>query len=131
MNKLSRSCPAERRRFIRPAVFVREKPSDQLQRLENENSVLVDNAGVTKNVAKMRDEYARSIGKSRNELHATGKDTARSKRHYERNSVPGGRCSKYTKTYARAPGNAKQDSARYHVIHRKRLKPGAGAGLKA
>lgn len=30
--------------------------------LKNENSVLVDNAGVTKNVAKMWDEYARSIG---------------------------------------------------------------------
>lgn len=30
--------------------------------LKNENSVLVDNAGVTKNVAKMWDEYAASIG---------------------------------------------------------------------
>ena len=30
--------------------------------LKNENSVLVDNAGVTKNVAKMWDDYARSIG---------------------------------------------------------------------
>lgn len=32
--------------------------------LKNENSILVDNAGVTKNVAKMWDEYAKSIGKS-------------------------------------------------------------------
>ena len=30
--------------------------------LKNENSVLVDNAGVTKNVAKMWDDYAKSIG---------------------------------------------------------------------
>lgn len=30
--------------------------------LKNENSILVDNAGVTKNVAKMWDDYARSIG---------------------------------------------------------------------
>ena len=30
--------------------------------LKNENSILVDNAGVTKNVAKMWDEYARSLG---------------------------------------------------------------------
>lgn len=30
--------------------------------LKNENSILVDNAGVTKNVSKMWDEYARSIG---------------------------------------------------------------------
>ena len=30
--------------------------------LKNENSILVDNAGVTKNVAKMWDDYAKSIG---------------------------------------------------------------------
>ncbi|MFM8320998.1 MAG: hypothetical protein ACKOC5_08805 [Chloroflexota bacterium] len=32
--------------------------------LKNENSILVDNAGVTKNVSKMWQEYARSIGKT-------------------------------------------------------------------
>ena len=32
--------------------------------LKNENSILVDNAGVTKNVAKMWEEYAKSIGVS-------------------------------------------------------------------
>lgn len=36
--------------------------------LKNENSILVDNAGVTKNVAKMWDEYAKSIGKTSNNL---------------------------------------------------------------
>lgn len=36
--------------------------------LKNENSILVDNAGVTKNVAKMWDEYAKTIGKNRNNL---------------------------------------------------------------
>ena len=36
--------------------------------LKNENSILVDNAGVTKNVAKMWDEYARSIGTTANNL---------------------------------------------------------------
>lgn len=36
--------------------------------LKNENSLLVDNAGVTKNVAKMWDEYARAIGTSAAEL---------------------------------------------------------------
>ena len=30
--------------------------------LKNENSILVDNAGVTKNVAKMWDDYAKSVG---------------------------------------------------------------------
>lgn len=36
--------------------------------LKNENSVVVDNAGVTKNVAKMWEDYAKSIGKSTNQL---------------------------------------------------------------
>lgn len=36
--------------------------------LKNENSILVDNAGVTKNVAKMWEEYAASIGTTANKL---------------------------------------------------------------
>lgn len=36
--------------------------------LKNENSILVDNAGVTKNVAKMWDDYAKSIGTTRDKL---------------------------------------------------------------
>lgn len=36
--------------------------------LKNENSILVDNAGVTKNVAKMWDDYAKSIGSTSNAL---------------------------------------------------------------
>ncbi|MFJ3375530.1 hypothetical protein ACIPLA_11505 [Pseudomonas sp. NPDC086112] len=41
--------------------------------LKSENSVLVDNAGVTKNVAKMWDEYAKSIGSTRDKLTASQK----------------------------------------------------------
>ncbi len=36
--------------------------------LKNENSILVDNAGITKNVAKMWDDYAHSIGTTANNL---------------------------------------------------------------
>lgn len=36
--------------------------------LKNENSILVDNAGVTKNVAKMWEEYAKTIGTTANNL---------------------------------------------------------------
>jgi hypothetical protein len=36
--------------------------------LKNENSILVDNAGVTKNVAKMWEEYAKAQGKSMKDL---------------------------------------------------------------
>lgn len=44
--------------------------------LKNENSILVDNAGVTKNVAKMWEEYAQSIGTTRDKLTDTQKITA-------------------------------------------------------
>lgn len=36
--------------------------------LKNENSILVDNAGVTKNVAKMWQDYAKQVGKTTNNL---------------------------------------------------------------
>lgn len=36
--------------------------------LKNENSVLVDNAGVTKNVSKMWEDYAAKVGKGANQL---------------------------------------------------------------
>lgn len=45
-----------------------EAISSAAEGLKNENSILVDNAGVTKNVAKMWDEYARSIGTTANNL---------------------------------------------------------------
>lgn len=44
--------------------------------IKNENSVLVDNAGVTKNVSKMWDDYAASIGKTSNNLTMAEKRTA-------------------------------------------------------
>ncbi|WP_161846030.1 hypothetical protein [Pseudoflavonifractor sp. 524-17] len=42
--------------------------SSATEGLKNENSILVDNAGVTKNVAKMWDDYAKSIGTTANNL---------------------------------------------------------------
>lgn len=45
-----------------------EAVSSATEGLKNENSILVDNAGVTKNVAKMWDEYARSIGTTAQKL---------------------------------------------------------------
>lgn len=44
--------------------------------IKNENSILVDNAGVTKNVSMMWDEYASKIWKTRNELSLTEKREA-------------------------------------------------------
>lgn len=45
-----------------------EAISSATEGLKNENSILVDNAGVTKNVAKMWEDYAKSINKSTNDL---------------------------------------------------------------
>lgn len=45
-----------------------EAISTATEGLKNENSILVDNAGVTKNVAKMWDDYAKSIGTTANNL---------------------------------------------------------------
>lgn len=44
--------------------------------IKNENSMLIDNAGVTKNAAVMIDEYAKSLGKSSKELNEAEKRTA-------------------------------------------------------
>lgn len=45
-----------------------EAVSTATEGLKNENSILVDNAGVTKNVAKMWQDYAKSIGTTANNL---------------------------------------------------------------
>lgn len=42
--------------------------SSATEGLKNENSVLVDNAGITKNVSKMWEDYAKQIGKTVNDL---------------------------------------------------------------
>jgi hypothetical protein len=56
--------------------------------LKNENSVLVDNAGVTKNVAKMWEDYAKSIGKSSTALTQQEKIQAEVNRNTRGNKIP-------------------------------------------
>lgn len=68
--------------------------------LKNENSILVDNAGVTKNVAKMWDEYAKSIGKSRNDLTQQEKIQAEVNGIMNETQFQVGDAAKYTTTYA-------------------------------
>ena len=70
--------------------------------LKNENSVLVDNAGVTKNVSVMWKEYAETLGKSVNDL------TLAEKRQAELNGIMHetrfqlGDAAKYAKEFAGA-----------------------------
>lgn len=68
--------------------------------LKNENSILVDNAGVTKNVAKMWDDYAKSIGKNRNQLTQQEKIQAEVNGIMQETQWQVGDAAKYTDTYA-------------------------------
>ena len=68
--------------------------------LKNENSILVDNAGVTKNVAKMWEEYADSIGVSYNELTQAQKIQAEYNGILKETAFQSGDAATYTKTFA-------------------------------
>lgn len=68
--------------------------------LKNENSILVDNAGVTKNVAKMWEEYAKSIGKSSNDLTQAEKIQAEYTGIMNETRFQVGDATAYTKTFS-------------------------------
>lgn len=68
--------------------------------LKNENSILVDNAGVTKNVAKMWDDYAKSIGTTSNALTQQQKIEAEVNGIMEETKWQTGDAAKYATTFA-------------------------------
>lgn len=68
--------------------------------LKNENSILVDNAGVTKNVAKMWDEYAKSIGTTSNNLSQQQKIQAEVLGILEESKYQVGDAAKVANTYS-------------------------------
>ncbi len=68
--------------------------------LKNENSVLVDNAGVTKNVSKMWQDYAKSIGKTRDQLTQQEKIQAEVNGIIEETKFQVGDAAKYADEYA-------------------------------
>lgn len=80
--------------------------------LKNENSILVDNAGVTKNVAKMWEEYAKSIGKGVQSL------TQAEKRQAEYNGIMFetrfmvGDAAKYSQEFAGAQASVEAATTR-------------------
>lgn len=67
--------------------------------LKNENSILVDNAGVTKNVAKMWEDYAKSIGVSSTSLTQAQKIQAEVNGILEETKYQVGDSSKILDTY--------------------------------
>lgn len=68
--------------------------------LKNENSILVDNAGVTKNVAKMWDDYAASIGTTSNNLTQEQKIQAEVNGILEETRFQAGDAAKVAGTYS-------------------------------
>lgn len=68
--------------------------------LKNENSILVDNAGVTKNVAKMWEDYAKKIGVSTNDLTQAQKIQAEYNGIMEETRFQVGDAAAYTKTFS-------------------------------
>lgn len=77
--------------------------------LKNENSMLVDNAGVTKNVAKMWDDYAKSIWVKTNSLTLAQKREAEYQGVLKETSFQVWDAIKYASGYAGAV--ARQDAA--------------------
>ena len=68
--------------------------------LKNENSILVDNAGVTKNVAKMWEDYAHSIGTTANRLTQQQKIQAEVSGILEESKYQTGDAAKVAGTYS-------------------------------
>lgn len=68
--------------------------------LKNENSILVDNAGVTKNVAKMWDDYAKSIGTTADNLTQQQKIQAEVNGILEETKFQAGDAAAYANTFA-------------------------------
>ena len=68
--------------------------------LKNENSIVVDNAGVTKNVAKMWEDYAKSIGVSYTSLTKEQKIQAEVNGILEETKFQMGDAEKYANTYS-------------------------------
>ena len=68
--------------------------------LKNENSILVDNAGVTKNVAKMWEDYAKEIGVSTNDLTQAQKIQAEYNGIMEETRFQVGDAAAYTQTFS-------------------------------
>lgn len=77
-----------------------EAVSSATEGLRQENSVLVDNSGITKNVAKMWEEYARSIGKTANNLTQQEKIQAEVNGIMQETQFQVGDAAKYSNTFA-------------------------------
>lgn len=95
--------------------------------LKNENSVLVDNAGVTKNVSKMWEEYARRIGKSVTELTQAEKITAEYNGILAETEAQKGNAAKASNTIQGAFARLSAETQKFAALLGKRLAPAMSA----
>ncbi|HNX63136.1 MAG TPA: hypothetical protein PKN45_10890, partial [Candidatus Limiplasma sp.] len=96
--------------------------------LRNENSILVDNAGVTKNVAKMWEEYAKARGVATTSLTQAQKVEAEYQGIMQETTLQVGDFSKMTNTLAGAQANAAQQSLLASQSFGDAMTPLVGAG---
>jgi hypothetical protein len=96
--------------------------------LRNENSVLVDNAGVTKNVAKMWEEYAKARGVATTSLTQAQKVEAEYQGIMQETTLQVGDFAKMTNTLAGAQANAAQQSLLASQSFGDAMTPLVGAG---
>ena len=82
------------------ALTMGEAVKSATEGLKNENSILVDNAGVTKNVSVIWKEYAKSLGKSVESLTAAEKRQAEYNGILQETRYMVGDAAKYADTYA-------------------------------
>lgn len=83
--------------------------------LKNENSVLVDNAGVTKNVSIMWKEYAQTIGKSVDNLTAAEKRMAEYNGIMKETRFQVGDAAKYAQEFAGAQAKAAAETTKLNL----------------
>lgn len=97
--------------------------------LKNENSILVDNAGVTKNVSVMWKEYAETVGKAVNDLTVAEKRQAELTGIMRETQYQIGDAAKYADQFAGAQAKAAAESLRLSQAYGGALTPALGAFL--
>ena len=97
--------------------------------IRNENSVLVDNAGVTKNLSVIWEEYAASIGKGVGSLNSGRKTPCHGRRSHAGNRVPDRRRGPLCLNFRRRAGGAESADKTALQCPWLNFRPGAAGGV--
>lgn len=99
--------------------------------LKNENSILVDNAGVTKNVSMMWKDYAKELGKSEKDLTQAEKRQAELNGIMQETKFQMGDAAKYAKEYSGQLALATANTTKMWSAIGDQLKPALTSLLQA